>query len=114
MKQNGIVFEGLVLVTDAISALGLEEGTHQLGQLAIEVKGGRALVAGTETLCGSIANMNQCIQFFMKAVCKSPEHRTYKEMSWESCTHGGWVLKAPKAIRSWALWGMEPRRPAAN
>ncbi|XP_023725397.1 N-acetylglucosamine-6-phosphate deacetylase isoform X2 [Cryptotermes secundus] len=60
--------DGLVLVTDAISALGLEEGTHQLGQLAIEVKGGRALVAGTETLCGSIANMNQCIQFFMKAV----------------------------------------------
>lgn len=73
-------------MTDAISALGLEEGTHQLGQLAIEVKGGRALVAGTETLCGSIANMNQCIQFFIKAVCKSFQHRTCKEGSWESCT----------------------------
>jgi N-acetylglucosamine-6-phosphate deacetylase len=93
-----------VLVTDAISALGLEEGTHQLGQLAIEVKGGRALVAGTETLCGSIANMNQCIQFFKKAVCKSSEHRTCKEVSWESCAQGGRGLKAPEAIGS-----MEPR-----
>jgi N-acetylglucosamine-6-phosphate deacetylase len=66
-------------VTDAISALGLEEGTHQLGQLAIEVKGGRALVAGTETLCGSIANMNQCIQFFMKAACRYFQHSISKE-----------------------------------
>ena len=70
MKQNTVMLQGLVLVTDAIAALGLEEGTHQLGQLAIEVKGGRSLVAGTETLCGSIANMNQCIQFFMKSACK--------------------------------------------
>jgi N-acetylglucosamine-6-phosphate deacetylase len=54
------MFEGLVLVTDAIAALGVQEGTHQLGQMAIEVRGGRALVAGTETLCGSNANMNQC------------------------------------------------------
>jgi N-acetylglucosamine-6-phosphate deacetylase len=92
------VLEGLVLVTDAISALGLEEGTHQLGQLAIEVKGGRALVAGTETLCGSIANMNQCIQFFMKAVCKSFEHRIYKEVSCECCTQSGGSLKAPREI----------------
>ncbi|XP_069680305.1 N-acetylglucosamine-6-phosphate deacetylase [Periplaneta americana] len=59
--------DGLVLVTDAVSALGLEDGTHQLGQLAIEVKDGRGLVAGTDTLCGSIASMNECVQFFMKA-----------------------------------------------
>ena len=61
---------GLVLVTDAISALGLEEGTHQLGQLAIEVRNGRALLAGSDTLCGSIATMCQCVQLFMKAVCE--------------------------------------------
>jgi N-acetylglucosamine-6-phosphate deacetylase len=68
-----------VLVTDAISALGLEEGTHQLGQFAVEVKGGRAVVAGTETLCGSIANMNQCVQFFMKATCRYFQHSTCKD-----------------------------------
>ncbi|KAJ9585221.1 hypothetical protein L9F63_002984 [Diploptera punctata] len=60
--------DGLVLVTDAISALGLEEGTHQLGQKAIEVRGGRAMLAESDTLCGSIATMCQCVQFFMKAV----------------------------------------------
>ncbi|XP_066600102.1 N-acetylglucosamine-6-phosphate deacetylase isoform X2 [Prorops nasuta] len=44
--------KGLILVTDAISALGLEEGTHQLGQFAIEMRNGCAYIAGTETLCG--------------------------------------------------------------
>ncbi|KAK7794100.1 hypothetical protein R5R35_005604 [Gryllus longicercus] len=59
--------EGLVLVTDAISALGLEEGTHQLGQASIEIRNSRAYIAGTDTLCGSIANMIECVQFFHKA-----------------------------------------------
>ncbi|XP_065347387.1 N-acetylglucosamine-6-phosphate deacetylase [Cloeon dipterum] len=58
---------GLVLVTDAISALGLQEGTHQLGQMVVEVKDSRAFVAGTTTLCGSIANMIECVQHFAKA-----------------------------------------------
>ena len=43
---------GIVLVTDAISAMGLESGTHHLGQQKIEIKGDRAVVAGTDTLCG--------------------------------------------------------------
>ncbi|XP_014215446.1 N-acetylglucosamine-6-phosphate deacetylase [Copidosoma floridanum] len=59
--------KGLVLVTDAISALGLQEGVHQLGQLAIEIRQGRAYIAGSETLCGSIADMAGCVRFFQKA-----------------------------------------------
>lgn len=62
-----IYFAGLVLVTDAISAMGLEEGTHHIGQLAIEVREGKAFVSGTSTLCGSIATMNQCVQIFKEA-----------------------------------------------
>lgn len=66
--------EGLVLVTDAISALGLEEGIHQLGQLAIQVRAGRAYIAGTDTLCGSIAEMSECVRFFKEATgCSTVE-----------------------------------------
>ncbi|XP_062137927.1 N-acetylglucosamine-6-phosphate deacetylase [Drosophila sulfurigaster albostrigata] len=59
--------EGLVLVTDAISALGLEEGVHHIGQLPLQVKQGKAFIAGTETLCGSIAPMDECVRIFHKA-----------------------------------------------
>lgn len=58
---------GLVLVTDAISAMGLENGTHQIGQLAVDVKEHKAFVAGTQTLCGSIAPMDECVRVFLKA-----------------------------------------------
>lgn len=58
---------GLVLVTDAISAMGLEEGTHRIGQLAIEIREGKAFICGTNTLCGSIATMNKCVQLFQEA-----------------------------------------------
>lgn len=61
---------GVVLVTDAISALGLPEGTHHLGELSVEVKEGKAFIAGTSTLCGSIASMDQCVRFFLQATCK--------------------------------------------
>ncbi|XP_003703368.1 N-acetylglucosamine-6-phosphate deacetylase [Megachile rotundata] len=59
--------EGLVLVTDALSALGLEEGVHQLGQFKIEMRSGRAYIAGTDTLCGSTAEMSKCVRHFKEA-----------------------------------------------
>lgn len=59
--------KGLIIVTDAISFLGLGEGMHRLGQFDIEIKNGQAMIAGTNTLCGSIATMNQCVKFFKKA-----------------------------------------------
>ncbi|XP_076179158.1 N-acetylglucosamine-6-phosphate deacetylase isoform X1 [Ptiloglossa arizonensis] len=58
---------GLVLVTDAISALGLEEGMHQLGQFQIEMRMGSAYIAGTNTLCGSTAEMSKCVRLFKEA-----------------------------------------------
>ncbi|KAF4524689.1 hypothetical protein B566_EDAN009533 [Ephemera danica] len=54
-------------VTDAISALGLQEGTHHIGQMDVEVKENKAYVAGTTTLCGSIASMIECVRFFKEA-----------------------------------------------
>lgn len=65
---------GLVLVTDAISAMGLGPGKHPLGQQVIDITGNRAVIDGTQTLCGSIATMNVCIKKFMKATgCTSVE-----------------------------------------
>jgi N-acetylglucosamine-6-phosphate deacetylase len=66
--------EGLVLVTDAISALGLAEGNHNLGQFQIEVRGGRAYIANTDTLCGSIASMIECVRSFLKSTGCSREY----------------------------------------
>lgn len=58
---------GLILVTDAISAMGLEEGMHRIGQYNIEVRDHKAYIAGTTTLCGSIAPMDECVRIFKKA-----------------------------------------------
>lgn len=57
---------GLIVVTDAISAMGLEEGTHRIGQYSIEVRDHKAYIAGTNTLCGSIATMDECVRVFRK------------------------------------------------
>lgn len=59
--------DGLILVTDAISAMGLEDGNHHIGQLQIKISKGRACIAGTGTLCGSIAPMDECIRIFKKS-----------------------------------------------
>ncbi|XP_078461156.1 N-acetylglucosamine-6-phosphate deacetylase isoform X2 [Lampetra planeri] len=58
---------GLVLVTDAIMAMGLPEGRHHLGQQTIEIEGLHAYVAGTKTLSGSIATMDMCVRHLRQA-----------------------------------------------
>lgn len=58
---------GLILVTDAISALGFSDGIHYIGQLTIEIRGNKAFIAGTDTLCGSIAPMDECIRIFQQS-----------------------------------------------
>ncbi|XP_032281855.1 N-acetylglucosamine-6-phosphate deacetylase isoform X2 [Phoca vitulina] len=58
---------GLVLVTDAVPALGLGNGRHTLGQQEVEVDGLTAYVAGTKTLSGSIAPMDVCVRHFLQA-----------------------------------------------
>lgn len=55
------------MITDALSALGLTDGRHKIGQMDIEIKGGIAFVAGTNTLCGSVTSLLECVKFFHKA-----------------------------------------------
>ncbi|XP_046575078.1 N-acetylglucosamine-6-phosphate deacetylase-like [Haliotis rubra] len=59
--------QGLVLVTDAIQAMGLPEGFYVFGEQEIEIKGKRAVLAGTDTLCGSISTLDNCVRHFIKS-----------------------------------------------
>lgn len=43
---------GLVLVTDAIAALGLSPGLHKLGPMQVEINHEKATLKGTNTLAG--------------------------------------------------------------
>lgn len=66
--------DGLIIVTDAISALGLSDGVHYIGQFAIQVKNAKAIIAGTDTLCGSIAPMDECIRIFRRSTGREDTH----------------------------------------
>lgn len=59
-----------MLVTDAISALGLEEGIHQLGQFKLEIRNECAYIAETNTLCGSMTEFSKCVRYFKEATGK--------------------------------------------
>ena len=59
-------FENLVLVTDAILAMGFKDGRYRFGQQEIEVRGDKAYVADTDTLTGSVATMQSSITKFIK------------------------------------------------
>lgn len=60
--------EGMILVSDAISAAGLEHGLHTIGAQTIEIKQNVAYIAGTETLCGSIALLDQCARNMLDTI----------------------------------------------
>lgn len=58
--------DGCVLVTDAMSAMGLGDGIHALGNMSVSIKGDRATLAGTDTLAGSVVSMNTCVRRFQE------------------------------------------------
>ncbi|WP_123024295.1 N-acetylglucosamine-6-phosphate deacetylase [Mycolicibacterium stellerae] len=51
------------LVTDSMAAAGMSDGRYRLGPLAVDVVGGVARVAGTETIAGSTATMDHQFRF---------------------------------------------------
>lgn len=65
--------DGLVLVTDAVSAMGLPEGkVHHIGKQKVEIRilennKKEAVIYQTNTLCGSIATLNECVRIFQQA-----------------------------------------------
>ncbi|XP_043196020.1 N-acetylglucosamine-6-phosphate deacetylase-like [Amphibalanus amphitrite] len=65
---------GLCLVTDAVAPMGLGSGRHHIGDMDVVIEGERALIEGTDTLCGSIVTMDGCIRHFMhSARCTTVE-----------------------------------------
>lgn len=59
--------DGLVLITDAIAAFGMGDGTHRLGEQVIHCHGLSAIVADTNTTAGSVASLGFCVRHFVKA-----------------------------------------------
>ena len=53
----------VALVTDAMAAAGMADGAYALGPLAVTVAGGVARVAGTDTIAGSTATMDQVFRY---------------------------------------------------
>lgn len=58
-------YTGLVLVSDGMAAMGLGDGEHHIGQMMVKVQGRRAVLAGTNTLAGSVATMDECVRVFI-------------------------------------------------
>lgn len=55
--------ERAILVTDAMSAAGMPDGTYQLGGFAVEVAGGRAMARGV--LAGSVLTLDRALANFV-------------------------------------------------
>lgn len=51
------------LVTDAMAATGMADGSYRIGPLAVEVADGVAHLAGTDTIAGSTATMDRLFRF---------------------------------------------------
>jgi len=52
----------LILITDAMSAMGLGTGTHSLGSMTVSVDRDKATLLNTDTLAGSVLSMDACVR----------------------------------------------------
>ena len=76
-------FKGLVLVTDAMKAMGLPPGRHTLGELSVDIyhgaedghyEGLHAVLAGTATLAGAVVPLDRCVRNLKSyTACTIPE-----------------------------------------
>lgn len=57
----------MVLVTDAMAAAASTPGRYMLGDLEVDVAGGKAVLAGTATLAGSTLTMDRAIDVCIEA-----------------------------------------------
>lgn len=62
----------IALVTDAMPAAGAAAGHYQLGSLDVTVEGGRAVIAGTDTIAGSTLTADAALRFAITEVGVNP------------------------------------------
>ena len=65
----------VALVTDAMAAAGMADGAYRLGPLAVDVVDGVARVAGTDTIAGSTATMDQVFRYAVDEQRTAPRRR---------------------------------------
>lgn len=56
--ERAVGVDRLMFVTDAMAAAACSDGEYRLGALEVEVRAGRATLAGTDTIAGSTATMD--------------------------------------------------------
>ncbi|RQM09962.1 hypothetical protein B5M09_003229 [Aphanomyces astaci] len=54
--------DGLILVTDCMAGMGLPDGSYVLADLPVDVQGGRAYLHNTQTIAGSVVQMDTCVR----------------------------------------------------
>ena len=57
----------VALMTDAMAAAAAAEGRYLLGGLEVDVEGGKAVIAGTDTLAGSTLTMDRAVEVCIAA-----------------------------------------------
>jgi len=52
----------VMLISDAMAAASAPDGSYELGDLRVEAGGGRAVLAGTSTLAGSMLTLDEALR----------------------------------------------------
>ena len=53
----------IILISDTMRAAGMKDGEYTLGGLNVTVRGGKAMLTGTDTLAGSVTNLMHCLRY---------------------------------------------------
>jgi N-acetylglucosamine-6-phosphate deacetylase len=62
----------VALITDAMSAAGSADGDYLLGELAVTVSGGVAVLAGTDTIAGSTLTQDAALRLALSGAGQTP------------------------------------------
>ena len=57
----------LILVSDALPLAGTGDGRARVGEMTVEIAGGRAVLAGTNTLAGSVIALDSAVRNLVRA-----------------------------------------------
>src|SRR5262245_26568939 len=68
LVANAVGFDRMALVTDAMAAAGMGDGTYRLGSMTVRVEGGVARLAGGGPIAGSTLTMDVALRRAVDAV----------------------------------------------